>query len=146
MEIQESKDHLQELYIEIKPLAESSVDIKPKVEDLEEMNEHVEIMPEFGGVTNSELVQIKTESKCEVKAEAAQVNINKNPRLESTFIMEDSQLDVRQDRKSLEQMIEDIVEECEDTVQDCEGLSAVKVKGTPATKVNPIRLYLYSLR
>ena len=146
MEIQESKDHLQELYIEIKPLAESSVDIKPKVEDLEEMNEHVEIMPEFGGVTNSELVQIKTESKFEVKAEAAQVNINKNPRLESTFIMEDSQLDVRQDRKSLEQMIEDIVEECEDTVQDCEGLSAVKVKGTPATKVNPIRLYLYSLR
>ena len=142
MKIQESKDELQELCIEIKPMAKSSVDIKPKVEYLEEMNEHVEIMPEFGGVTNSELVQIKTESKCEVKAEAAQVNINKNPRLESTFIMEDEQQDVRKERKSLERMIEDIVEECDDTVQDCEGLSAVQAKETPSIKVNPIRLYL----
>ena len=50
MEIQESKDQLQELCIEIKPIAKSSVDINPKVKDLEEMNEHVEIMPEFGGI------------------------------------------------------------------------------------------------
>ena len=61
--------------------------------------------------------------------------------------MEDEQQDVRKERKSLERMIEDIVEECDDTVQDCEGLSAVQANETPSIKVNSVRLYLkYSLR